>query len=109
MEKVFRSWTLRQVERPETGPLPVLLQFTRVDGEFGPISLLISAELGGPEDLLESRFKETSGSDPDTLHRIRNNEMNYFTQFILPLFNPSNPVPDVSPFSFSPAPESPSE
>lgn len=102
---IFRFFEITLHKDEERGDFNVLTMTSGFDGEFGPVSLSISADLDSREFDLHFCFIQTSASKPGLLFDFRNNELRYFVTHILPLFNPQNHIPD-GPLSFAPAQES---
>ena len=101
-KKIFRSFSLRHLESDrKKGVCPVLFMYSSVEGEYGPISLTIAAELEIDSPMFVCNFKETSGASLDEQHAFRSNEIFYFVHSILPLFNPLTIFHDEVPFPSS--------
>jgi hypothetical protein len=78
-----------------------LVMQSEFEGEFGIVRHRVVAKLDG--DLkMSTVFLETSGEKPEVLFFIRNVEVSYFFDKILPLFNPLSLIQDALPFPSSP-------
>lgn len=102
---IYRFFSIVPKSDEDRGDFNVLQMISGFDGEFGPVSLSISAELDSREFDLHLNFIQTSASKPGLLFEFRTNELRYFVTQILPLFNPQNHFPDALPF---PSPSQPS-
>lgn len=102
---IYRFFAIVPQKDEERGDFNVLTMTSGFEGEFGPVSLSISAELDSRDFDLHLNFLQTSASKPGLLFDFRSNELRYFVTKILPLFNPQNHIPD-GPLSFPPAQES---
>lgn len=97
-QKIFRSFSLRTAQSEKGASAQVLQMYSSVEGEYGPVNFLISAEMEVQEPVFVARFLETSGASPEFLHSVRLNEISYFVSRILPLFNPLTVFHDEVPF-----------
>lgn len=89
-KQVTRFFQLRPFERGEYGVHHTLQMYSQMSGEFGPVHLLISAEIDGLSPMFVSRFIETSGESQASLYSFRSRELLYFCNTLLPLFHPLN-------------------
>lgn len=91
---IYRFFEIILKSDVERGDFNVLQMTSGFDGEFGPVSLTISADLDSREFDLYLNFVQTSASQPGLLFEFRSNELRYFVTQILPLFNPQNKIPN---------------
>ena len=87
MDQIYRSFALN-VQDNEGETFNYLQMTSTYSGEFGPVCLIIQADLDSRVLGFSSSFSQISAEDPGKLFYFRNNELSYFVLKILPLFNP---------------------
>lgn len=96
---MYRFFNIVKIDDEDRGSFNSLVMTSGFDGEFGPVSLEITAELDSRDPLFHCRFIQTSAAHPGVLHVFRTSEITYFVTKILPLFNPVTTLND-GPLSF---------
>lgn len=102
---MYRFFNIVTSHDEDRGDFNSLVMTSGFDGEFGPVSLQIVAELDSRDPLFHCHFVQTSAASPAILHVFRTSEITYFVTRILPLFNPQTHLKD-GPLSFSQEPQS---
>lgn len=97
---MYRFFNIVKTDDEDRGSFNSLVMTSGFDGEFGPVSLQITAELDSRDPLFHCHFIQTSAASSAVLHVFRTSEISYFVTKILPLFNPVTPLKD-GPLSFS--------
>lgn len=96
-KKIYRWYTIAHRTDQELPDWNELVMFSQTEGEFGPISLEISAQLDSQQPNLSLTFHQTSAAAPEVISFFRLSELYHFLK-ILPLFNPLNFLNDEVPF-----------
>lgn len=97
---MYRFFNIVTSHDEDRGDFSSLVMTSGFDGEFGPVSLRIEAELDSREPDFHCTFIQTSAASPGVLHVFRTSEITYFVTKILPLFNPLTHFKD-GPLSFT--------
>lgn len=91
---MYRFFDIVKIDDEDRGSFNSLVMTCGYDGEFGPVSLRIEAELDSRQPDFHCNFIQTSAESPSRLHVFRCSEITYFVTKILPLFNPITNIKD---------------
>lgn len=98
---ILRTYSIRYGS-PEVSmdkkEIPFLYQFSQFQDEFGTVTIIVYREMEGEFPVLRAGIQHNKTRNAEEYYSILNSELAYFTNYILPLFNPLTFNKDALPF-----------